>query len=133
MNIAPPQSAVAAPQQGLSGIAFLAAIARYDGLDYSEMQLVQFAAPGADGIKPAHLVQVARKIDLSAKLVRLSWDRLRRLGQALPAILVLRDGGAVVLSGVRDTAEARDILIRDPPAPHAFPFSTPHKAPTPSD
>jgi len=128
MNIAPPQSAVAAPQQGLSGIACLTAIARYHGLDYSEMQLVQFAAPGADGIKPAHLVQVARKIDLSAKLVRLSWDRLRRLGQALPAILVLRDGGAVVLSGLRDTAEARDIVIRDPRAPQGFQFWDAEKA-----
>src|SRR3984893_1174842 len=128
MNIAPPQSAVAAPQPGLSGIACLSAIARYHGLDYSEMQLIQFAAPGADGIKPAHLVQVARKIDLSAKLVHLSWDRLRRLGQALPAILVLRDGGAVVLSGVRDTAEARDIVIRDPRAPQGFQFWDADKA-----
>src|SRR5262249_56326043 len=98
MNIAPPQSAVAAPQQGLSGIACLAAIARYHGLDYSEMQLVQFAAPGADGIKPAHLVQVARKIDLSAKLVRLSWDRLRRLGQALPSLPELPDPSAAAPS-----------------------------------
>jgi len=128
MNIAPPQSAVAAPQPGLSGIACLTAIARFHGLDYSEMQLVQFAAPGADGIKPAHLVQVARKIDLSAKLTRLSWDRLRRLGQALPAILVLRDGGAVVLSGVRDTAEARDIVVRDPRAPQGFQFWDADKA-----
>src|ERR1700720_757056 len=128
MNIAPPQSAVAAPQPGLSGIACLSAIPRYHGLDYSEMQLIQFAAPGADGINPAHLVQVARKIDLSAKLVRLSWDRLRRLGQALPAILVLRDGGAVVLSGVRDTAEARDIVIRDPRAPQGFQFWDADKA-----
>src|ERR1700732_5216588 len=104
MNIVPPQSAIAAPQPVLSGLSCLTAIARFHGLDYTEPQLVQFAAPGPDGVKPAHLVQVARKIDLSAKLVHLSWDRLRRLGQALPAILVLRDGGAVVLSGVRDTA-----------------------------
>ena len=58
MNIAPPQSAVAQPQPGLSGIACLTAIARFHGLDYSEMQLIQFAAPGSEGIKPAHLVQV---------------------------------------------------------------------------
>src|ERR1700730_4653255 len=101
MNIAPPQTAVASPQPLLSGISCLTAIARFHGLDYTEMQLVQLAAPGPEGVRPAHLVQVARKIELSAKLVRLSWDRLRRLGQALPAILVLRDGEAVALSGVR--------------------------------
>ena len=81
------------------------------------MQLVQLAAPGPEGVKPAHLVQVARKIELTAKLVRLSWDRLHRLGQALPAILILRDGEAVVLSGVRNTADASEIVIRDPRAP----------------
>src|SRR5215468_4168330 len=124
----PPQPAVASPQPGLSGIACLTAIARFHGLDYTEMQLIQYAAPGSEGIKPAHLVQVARKIDLSAKLVRLSWDRMRRLGQALPAILVLRDGGAVVLSGIRDTAEARDIVVRDPRAPQGFQFWDAEKA-----
>src|SRR5262249_32217411 len=138
MNIAPPQStvaqpqppqpAVAQPQPGLAGIACLTAIARFHGLDYSEMQLIQLAAPGTEGIKPAHLVQVARKIDLSAKLVSISWDRLRRLGQALPAILILRDGGAAVLSGIRDTAEARDIVVRDPRAPQAFQFWDADKA-----
>src|SRR5580704_6146205 len=109
-------------QPVLSGIPCLTAIARFHGLDYTEMQLVQLAAPGPEGVRPAHLVQVARKIELSAKLVRLSWDRLRRLGQALPAILVLRDGEAVVLSGIKDTAEAAEIVIRDPRAPQGFQF-----------
>jgi subfamily B ATP-binding cassette protein HlyB/CyaB len=122
MNIAPPQTAVASPQPLLSGISCLTAIARFHGLDYTEMQLVQLAAPGPEGVRPAHLVQVARKIELSAKLVRLSWDRLRRLGQALPAILVLRDGEAVVLSGIKDTAEAAEIVVRDPRAPQGFQF-----------
>jgi ATP-binding cassette subfamily B protein len=117
MNIAPPAPTVAAPQPVLSGISCLTAIARYHGLDYTEVQLVQLAAPGPEGIRPAHLVQVARKIDLSTKLVRLSWDRLLRLGQALPAILILRDGGAVVLSGVKQTPEATEIVIRDPRTP----------------
>jgi ATP-binding cassette, subfamily B, bacterial HlyB/CyaB len=113
---------IASPQPILSGISCLTAIARFHGLDYTEVQLIQFAAPGPEGVKPAHLVQVARKIDLTAKLVRLSWDRLRRLGQALPAILVLRDGESVVLSGIRQTPETTEIVIRDPRAPQGFQF-----------
>jgi ATP-binding cassette, subfamily B, bacterial HlyB/CyaB len=104
-------------QPVLSGISCLTAIARFHGLDFTEMQLVQLAAPGPEGVKPAHLVQVARKIDLTAKLVRLSWERLHRLGQALPAILVLRDGECVILSGVRDTPDGTEIVVRDPRAP----------------
>ena len=44
----------------------------------------------------------------------------RKAGTKNEARRVLRDGGAVVLSGVRDTAEARDIVIRDPRAPQGF-------------
>src|SRR5438105_10853504 len=102
---------IASPAPALSGLSCLAAIARFHGVDYSEGQLLQIAAPGPDGLKPRNLVQVARKIDLTAKLVRLSWDRLRRLGQALPAILVLRSGEAVILSGVRQAAGKIEIVI----------------------
>ena len=119
---------VASAPPVLSGISCLTAIARFHGLDYSEMQLIQLAAPGPEGVKPAHLVQVARKIDLDAKLVRLSWDRVRRLGQALPAILILRDGGAIILSGIKDMAEASEIVIRDPRAPQGFQFWDAEKA-----
>src|SRR5580692_10750128 len=90
-----------AAQPVLSGITCLTVIARFLGVDYTAAQLVQ----------------VARKIELTAKLVRLSWDRLQRLGQALPAILILRDGEAVILSGVKDTADAKEIVVRDPRAP----------------
>jgi subfamily B ATP-binding cassette protein HlyB/CyaB len=110
MNVAPAQPV-------LSGVSCLTAIARFHGLEYTEMQLIQLAAPGPEGVKPAHLVQVARKINLTAKLVRLSWDRLRRLGQALPAILMLRSGEAVILSGIRDTGGKAEIAIRDPRTP----------------
>src|SRR5437016_1749191 len=108
---------IASAQPVLSGISCLTAIARFHGLDYTEVQLIQLAAPGPEGVLPAHLVQVARKINLTAKLVRLPWDRLRRLGQALPAILVLRSGEAVVLSGIKETADTIEIVIRDPRAP----------------
>ncbi len=101
------------PPPSFSGIACLAAIARFHGLDYSEAQLLQLAAPGRDGLAPRHLAQVARKIGLTAKHVSLSWERLGRLGQALPAILVLRSGEAVLLSGIRPTEERTEVVIRD--------------------
>jgi len=92
----------------------LAAIARFQGLDVSEPHLLQIAAPGPDGvINPTNLVIVARKVGLTAKLVRLSWDRLGRLGQALPAILILRSGEAVILSGLRESDRKTEVVVRD--------------------
>ncbi len=109
MNIA------VAPRPGLSGLACLAAIARFHGLDLSDQYLFQVASPGRDGrITAANLAQVAGKVGLAAKAENLSWRRLARLGQALPAILVLRNGDAVVLSGFKDAGEGKiEVVIRD--------------------
>ena len=109
MNVAPiPPTAQA--------IACLTAIGRFHALDVSEGQLAHLAA-GAEITRPAELVRLAQKIGLSAKAARLSWGGLRRLGAALPAILVLRGGGAVILSGIREAEDKIDVVIRAPAAP----------------
>jgi len=108
MNIA------VAPRPGLSGLACLAAIARFHGLDLSEPYLLQVASPGRDGrVTPANLVQVAQKVGLSAKLARMSWRRLSGLGQALPAILPLRDGESVIFSGLKESEDGLQVVVRD--------------------
>ena len=83
---------IAAPFPGFSGVACLAAIARFHGLELSEPYLLQLASPGPDGrVTAVHLAQVANKVGLTARLVDLSWRRLGGLGKALPAILILRN------------------------------------------
>jgi len=121
MNIAtpPPRPVSVPPRPALSGIACLGAIARFHGLEVADAHLVQVAAPGPNAaFTPNNLVQVARKIGLTAKLVRMSWSRLGGLGPALPAILILRSGEAVVLSGIRQEAGNTEVVVRDllPPA-----------------
>jgi ATP-binding cassette, subfamily B, bacterial HlyB/CyaB len=108
-----------APGTGFSGLACLAAIARFHDLDVSEPYLLQVVSPGPDGrVAAAGLVTGARKAGLSAKLLRLSWSRLGRLGSALPAILVLRDGQSVILSGFKDVPGLEpEVAIRDMRAP----------------
>ena len=110
---------VAAPGTGFSGLACLAAIARFHDLDVSEPYLLQVVSPGPDGrVTAAGLVQGARKAGLSAKLLRLSWDRLGRLGSALPAILILRNGESVILSGLKEVpGEEPQVAVRDMRAP----------------
>jgi len=110
---------VAAPGTGFSGLACLAAIARFHDLDVSEPYLLQVVSPGPDGrVTAAGLVQGARKAGLTAKLLRLSWDRLGRLGSALPAILVLRNGESVILSGLKEVpGEEPQVAVRDMRAP----------------
>jgi ATP-binding cassette subfamily B protein len=98
----------------LSGLACLAAIARFHRLDLSEPYLLQVASPRPGGrLTPANIAQVAQKIGLTSSAVRLSWRRLGRLGQALPAILALRTGEFVVLSGMREAEGRTEVVIRD--------------------
>jgi ATP-binding cassette subfamily B protein len=83
-------------------------------LEFSDSHLVQIAAPGPNALfTPSSLVQVARKIGLTAKLLRMSWSRLGALGQAVPAIIVLRNGEAVILYGIRQGAEKTEVVVCD--------------------
>src|SRR5712671_1832315 len=105
---------IAAPFPGFSGVACLAAVARFNGLDLSEPYLLQLASPGPDGrVTAVHLAQVASKVGLTARLVDLSWRRLGGLGKALPAILILRSGEAVILSGLKEAEAGTQVVIRD--------------------
>src|SRR4029077_18457656 len=110
---------IATPGSGFSGLACLAAIARFHDLDVSEPYLLSVVSPGPDGrVTAAGLVQGANKAGLSAKLLRLPWNRLVRRGNALPAILILRNGESVVLSGFRDVpGQDVEVVVRDMRAP----------------
>jgi ATP-binding cassette subfamily B protein len=110
---------VSAPRSGFSGLACLAAIARFHDLDVSEPYLLSVVSPGPDGrVTAAGLVQGARKAGLTAKLLRLQWSRLARLGSALPAILILRNGESIILSGFREVpGQDVEVVVRDMRAP----------------
>ncbi len=108
MNVA------AASYPGLSGLVCLAAIARFHQLDLSEPYLLQVASPRPGGqLTARNIAQVAQKVGLSASAVTLDWRGLGRLGQALPAILALRDGEFIIVSGVRETEGRTELVVRD--------------------
>src|SRR5690349_6170567 len=101
------------PYPGLSGLSCLAAIARFHRLDLSEAYLLQVASPRPGGrLTPANIAQVGQKVGLKSSAVSLSWRGLGRLGKALPAILSLRTGEFVVLSGVRETEGKIEVVVR---------------------
>ena len=75
---------------------------------------MQVASPGRDGrLTAGNIAQTANKIGLAAKVVSLSWRRLGRIGQALPAILILRSGGAIILSGFKENEGKTEAVVRD--------------------
>ena len=60
------------------------------------------------------LLDIASAIGLKAKLVRMSWSNLGKLGEAFPALARLRNGHWVLLTQVNALKGTPVVMIRDP-------------------
>lgn len=90
--------------------------ARYRGLHLSAQQLIRDhrLGPGEPAIE--ELLRIARASDLRAISVKLCWDNLIRMGSALPVILLLRNGSAMVLLRGEAQGQPPSVVLQDPNA-----------------
>src|SRR6516162_8226446 len=93
------QSAASLSAAALLGCLVIAA--RYRGVHLSVAQLIRDHQLGRDEPSPARLIDIARACGLRAVITRMSFGRLTELGDALPAIVLLKNGGAMVLVSAR--------------------------------
>ncbi len=108
------QSAASLSAAALLGC--LVIVARYRGIHLSAAQLIRDHQLGRDEPSPDRLIEIARACGLRALIARMSFDSLTRLGEALPAIVLLKNGGAMVLLGARPSARPPTVSLRDPQA-----------------
>src|SRR5438874_7036823 len=105
----------AAPGSG-SLLASLAIVARHRGVHLSVPQLVHDYQLASAEVSVAEVLRIAGASGLRASRTRLRWRDLPRLGTALPSIVLLRNGNAMVL--VRAEADgpgrAAVVVLRDP-------------------
>ncbi|MHA7065957.1 peptidase domain-containing ABC transporter [Azospirillum argentinense] len=94
----------------------LVIVARHHGLHLSIEQLLRDHAIGAEEVGPGLLTKIARENGLQARPTKLRWKHLANLGKALPALLRMRDGRAMLLIGFRkaDDGSAPAALLQDP-------------------
>lgn len=96
----------------------LAAVAHRLGVDTSLEQLSRNYAFGGAEPPTETLIAIARELGLEARSLSVKFAELPRLAKALPAILRSKDGGALLLEGVRsDPAKGTVAVVRDPAAP----------------
>ncbi|MFC5355634.1 peptidase domain-containing ABC transporter [Azospirillum himalayense] len=88
--------------------------ARHHGLHLSVDQILRDYAISADEIGPKLLTKIAQENGLTARPTTLSWKHLTRLGKALPALLRLRDGRAMLLIGFRENGSTSAAVLQDP-------------------
>ncbi|TWB39755.1 ATP-binding cassette subfamily B protein [Nitrospirillum pindoramense] len=92
-------------------------VAQHHGVHLSREQLVRTYASGEGEVQRAVLVHAADEKGFEARAVRMSWRQLMRLGRAVPAILCLKDGTALVLTGVSPSVSPPIVYVRDPATP----------------
>jgi len=101
---------------GVSLLGSLVIVARQHGVQLSVPQLIHdhLLEPGQPSV--GQLLTIAEASSLRASAVRLSWHQLLRIGQALPAVVLLRNGHAMVLREVSEGPEFPRVILQDPNA-----------------
>ena len=108
--------AESAAASGVSLLGSLVIVARQHGVQLSVPQLIHdhLLEPGQPSVP--QLLNIAEACGLRTSAVRLSWYQLLRLGQALPAIVLLQNGHAMVLREVSEGPEFPRVVLQDPNA-----------------
>ena len=104
------------PGHDRSALDCLIVVARHRGVHLSLTQLVHDNVLAGSDVSTAQLLQCARNAGLKAKLLHLNWRRLAQLNKALPAIVVLKNGAAMVLLRVTGEPDEIRIVLQDPNA-----------------
>ena len=97
-------------------LAALVIVARYRGIHLSQTQLRRDHRLAPGELSPDQLVDIARANGMRALTTRLSFGDLMRMGAALPAILLLKNGSAMVLLQVERKAQPPHVVVQDPVA-----------------
>ncbi|HZK89106.1 MAG TPA: peptidase domain-containing ABC transporter [Stellaceae bacterium] len=101
---------------GVSLLGSLVIVARQHGIHLSAPQLVHdhLLEPGQPSIP--QLLQIAGASGLRASSTWLSWSELTKLGKALPAVVILRNGSAMVLRQTNQDPQLPRVILQDPNA-----------------
>jgi subfamily B ATP-binding cassette protein HlyB/CyaB len=101
---------------GASLLGALVIVARYRGMHLAQAQLRRDHRIGPDGPTPQQLLDIARANNMRALSTRLTFRDLMQAGPALPMILLLKNGSAMVLLRAERKAQPPHIVVEDPAA-----------------
>jgi subfamily B ATP-binding cassette protein HlyB/CyaB len=112
----------AAKLSAASLLGCLVIAARYRGIYLSATQLVRDYLLPPNEPSPERLLGIARAAGLRAVATQMSFRELKRLGTVLPAIVLLRNGGAMVLLRVETQGKTPTVVLQDPMAGEEVPL-----------
>jgi ATP-binding cassette, subfamily B, bacterial HlyB/CyaB len=111
------QAAGGSSAAGTSLLGALAIVARHRGVHLTVPQLIHEHLVQPETLTVGRLLTIAKAVGLRADLTHLQWGDLAELRQALPAIVMLRNGSAMVLRMVgAEEGETPTVTLQDPNA-----------------
>ena len=124
LNDTPAPSPVNPEAGGSSLLGSFVIAARQRGIHLSVAQLVRDHQLASAEVTTAQLLQIAEKAGLRAQATRLRWAGLVKMGTALPAIVRLRNGTAMVLTRIHVEKQGNPpvVVLQDPNAPQHAPL-----------
>jgi ATP-binding cassette, subfamily B, bacterial HlyB/CyaB len=124
MNLQPAPVPANAQTGGSSLLGSFVIAARQRGVHLSVAQLIRDHQLPSGEVSPPQLLRIAESSGLRAKATRLRWASLVKLGTALPAIVLLRNGSAMVLLRIHVETQGRPpiVVLQDPNAPQHAPL-----------
>ncbi len=102
-------------------------IARGFGLNVDPLRLMRDNQLSGVVISPADVMRCAASAGLRATGLRPGWQGLRGLSNALPAIVMLHDGDAVLLLRVDNGQAGQVVMVQDPRSGEQTPLSLSHR------
>jgi ATP-binding cassette subfamily B protein len=100
--------------EAASMLGALAIVARHRGIHLSPAQLRREHRLGSGEPSLQQLLDIARASGMRAAATRLKFRDLMRLGAALPAILLLKNGTAMALLRCEPQAQPPQVVLQDP-------------------
>src|SRR5438270_747059 len=124
MNLQPAPVPAKPQPGGASLLGSFVIAARQRGVHLSVGQLIRDHQLPSGEVSTPQLLRIAESSGLRAKATRLRWASLVKLGTALPAIVLLRNGSAMVVLRIHVETQGRPpiVVLQDPNAPQHAPL-----------
>lgn len=110
----PTDEALAEAEASHTAMQCLVAVARHHGLDLSVENFVHRYALGHTEPSTNQILRIAKENGLKAKMGKVKWDELWKLGESYPVLARLNNGNTVVLAGVDGEPDSGRVAVFDP-------------------
>ncbi|MDD5728821.1 MAG: peptidase domain-containing ABC transporter [Victivallales bacterium] len=94
----------------------LASVGKHNGADMDMRRLLHEYAVEDDEINEQLFFRIVSDYKLKTKKLRLSWDKLPKMGEAFPCIARTRAGKFIIVCGFRKTDKPEEVVIINPAA-----------------